>query len=1174
MSFVMLLLLSLTSLVRVGSEASVRQVDVLKARQNALLSMQVALGKLQQYAGQDQRVTALSGSLQGGPVSDGGTIQTGSQYWLGVWDADKDSDTYGQQLGIGGEAPSPEWLLSGGLDLDPVSDDPLSASGVDATGAIPRANAADYALLVGPGDLQGSAGSAVVENFVVAPVESIDSDGGMAWWVSDEGQKAKIIADRHEENYENLSNKEANTLKLIAPQRNGLEAIQGLLAFERGSGIGLNEISKMSTFGDAAFLGAGETLLLDSVKNNYHALSLHSQGVIANVAEGGLKKDLSHEFHPKVSNDNLQGEQIFGQLARRDRNRKARVTSRDDPGGPFWDQIRSYANTEPTGGVINFQPHKDKQYGVMPIITQVKVYYHAYWTEYSDGTIGIRFVILPHLVMNNPYPYSLNMPDTYFQVLHGPTSNYGGDNRDPGFHVFAYNFDNFVDPPYSSPASGSTITALTTFSGHPNGLPIGMNNRGHEPRYLTYGIAGYTFPPGATRVFSPSEGLVELDRNSGENMLEEGDRGGSGFYIDVPNSRFSVADLEAVPGGNPLSNLPDLQIQGYHSNDIHLVFGLGSRSEGSGTVITEPFKVIYRLGAWGLGTQFNPRPHSDRFFTLRSEGDTSPLQTDESTPIFGFDHSLRLNQNYLDTAQFAEEVAGTTQKIPWLAHYNPAANLSMRSPYDWPGPNSQSDQFLGGFANNPNYLGGCLKHSDDYPVNGFDSPYFGVADNTGGNQVILFDLPTEDAPLTSIGQLMHANPSRNFDFDLGAIVDRKPDGEFLDDMLDRFYFDEFYFGGNIQPTYAIGNSLANGKIPSGSDGNRDGVSDRYLSWRQKFPSPDWNRVYRRGVHYDYSYLLNEALWDKYFFSAIDFDQGDVVDRFPHANSRMLLHGKPTSTDFTDDGYNNAAAHLILDGAFNINSTSKEAWKAILASFMNVGNSREGGVSMEANLQRMIEPLGSAFFTGDTNTTPNSYTGFRRLNLVEIDQLAEEIVTEIRKRMSAQGSEADRPFLSLAEFINRSANAKLQGVEKEMQLKGALQAAIDNSELNDSMDFPRLMESQTRAPREELHADDYLSRNITTYLSQADLLARLGSVLSARSDTFLIRSYGDVRDPISGEISSKAWCEAVIQRMPEYVSEADQPDVLPDELTDEDNRLWGRRCHVVSVRWLTTDDLYN
>ena len=95
-----------------------------------------------------------------------------------------------------------------------------------------------------------------------------------------------------------------------------------------------------------------------------------------------------------------------------------------------------------------------------------------------------------------------------------------------------------------------------------------------------------------------------------------------------------------------------------------------------------------------------------------------------------------------------------------------------------------------------------------------------------------------------------------------------------------------------------------------------------------------------------------------------------------------------------------------------------------------------------------------------------------------------------------------------------------------------------------------------------------------YLSQADLLARLGSVLSARSDTFLVRSYGDVRDPITGEISSKAWCEAVIQRMPEYVSSVDDPDVSPDELTDEDNRQWGRRCHIVSVRWLTSDDIYN
>ena len=448
MSFVMLLLLSLTSLVRVGTEASLRQVDVIEARQNALLSMQVALGKLQQYAGSDQRVTALSGSLQGGPTTiEGGSIQPGSRHWVGVWDADEDSGTYGAQLGpVSGEGAGPEWLLSGGDVLDPSSDDPVALSGVDASGAIPVSNAAKYALLLGPGDLLGSSGTANRNDFVVAPVESIGPAGGIAWWISDEGQKAKIMGDRHEENYVNLSEKEVNILKLIAPQRNGLVAIAGLQAFERGSGIGFKEISKMSGLGDAALLGADESALLNAVKSNYHGLSMHSQGVLADVREGGLKKDLTHEFHSGVSENRLGGEQVFDNIAYKERSRRAQVKKDDDPGGPFWDQLRSYANTKPVSGVIDFQPQTDTQFGVMPIVTQIKIYYHAFWTQYPGSQFGIRFVILPQLVMNNPYPYELSMPDTYFQIHHGPTGK-PNDERDPGFLIVSkYGNDAFKVP--------------------------------------------------------------------------------------------------------------------------------------------------------------------------------------------------------------------------------------------------------------------------------------------------------------------------------------------------------------------------------------------------------------------------------------------------------------------------------------------------------------------------------------------------------------------------------------------------------------------------------------------------------------------------------------------------------------------------------------------------------
>ena len=53
------------------------------------------------------------------------------------------------------------------------------------------------------------------------------------------------------------------------------------------------------------------------------------------------------------------------------------------------------------------------------------------------------------------------------------------------------------------------------------------------------------------------------------------------------------------------------------------------------------------------------------------------------------------------------------------------------------------------------------------------------------------------------------------------------------------------------------------------------------------------------------------------------------------------------------------------------------------------------------------------------------------------------------------------------------------------------------------------------------------------ITQANVLRALAPRLSARSDTFRIRAYGEVRDS-SDNIIAMAMCEAVVQRLPEYV----------------------------------------
>jgi hypothetical protein len=1193
MAFVVLLLLSLTSLVRVSTEVSARQVDVLLARQNALLSMQVALGKLQQYTGPDQRVTALSGSLEGGTTSEVGSIQPGSQHWVGVWDSDPDSSSYGIQLGQE-NAVQAEWLISKGDELNPLTNDPVAASGVTIDGLIPRANAESYALLLGPGDLRDSNQTSVLPNvndFVVAPTLPIEDVGSFAYWVSDEGQKAKIIADLHEEEYTQMTDEEISHRKIAAPQRSGVEAIAGLSAFGGNGDVLNSDIKKLNSFDDAALISLDPTLL-NTIKTNYHALSLSSKGVLTDVKNGGLKKDLTHEFHPTLSKDELKNEQIFGTIALTDR-RFSLISTRpkfisaennrtsEDLGGPYWDQLRSYANAKPEDGVIEFQPHSDYSYGVMPVVTQIKWYYHAIWVNHPGNQIGARFIIMPLLVFNNPYPYTLRMPDTYMQVLHGPTSNKGstdpltgldtGDERCAGMKIRVPGGGYFTTGSFSSPEAENFISELQSGNAYVEYLPdfqFNPNVGGHKPSYITYTISAYDFPPGATRVFSPTQGLNEIERDinnlnnpaTGLNRFVEGNFGGSGFYIDVPG-RFNVSDLK----NGDIGYLPPLRIEGEHSNDIHVIFGteteISTRNEvGSGqySVVKNPFKIIYRLGAYGLAD-------GSHVFTktYRPAADKSPL-TAVQGPSFGFDHSLRLPVNYWDSATGL--VQGGKHKIAWLAQYNPAANFSMRTPLEWRATNWQ-----GNFNTNPSYIGGTVFNSLDYAVQG---PFFGAADTVGGsNEVILFDLPSEENPLTSIGQLMHANPSRNFDFDFNQ------DGEYVDDMLENYYYDEYYYGNNIQPAYAIGNSLASGKIAD-RDFSRDKLTETYLSWLKKIGrrSRDGNGLRRIGVHYDYSYLLNDALWDSYFFSSLDFDEEDFIDKFPHKNGRMIKHGDPSSVEIETDGFNKSAANLMVDGAFNVNSTSKKAWMAILASYLNVGKFASPD---EASFQRLVDPLGTSLSAAEGTSSANAYIGYRRLTLAEIESLAEEIVTENRRRMQAYGSPSrDRPYLSMSEFVNRTLNTRIPRNASDMRLKGPLQAAIDETNINTNFDLnAELIEasSSRRAfgPTCEAHAQDYVSRHLTTYLSQADILARLGSILSVRSDTFKVRAYGDARDPTTGEINSKVWCEAIVQRIPDYVSDEDEPDIDPDDPTFSlVNQKWGRRCKIVSVRWLTEDDILN
>jgi hypothetical protein len=342
-------------------------------------------------------------------------------------------------------------------------------------------------------------------------------------------------------------------------------------------------------------------------------------------------------------------------------------------------------------------------------------------------------------------------------------------------------------------------------------------------------------------------------------------------------------------------------------------------------------------------------------------------------------------------------------------------------------------------------------------------------------------------------------------------------------------------------------------------------------------------------------MVNTALWDPWFLSGIVDGTGSGSSpwqpdtRTPRAqfrdfaenkrslrNTRFLFHPHKTATEaldelFTGENFKNSAinqlsSYLLVDGAFNVNSTSTPAWAALLSSVRDQSLQTPSGAA-----KSFIHPYGTLGYAANTATSGSAgdWAGLRDLGIPEIDRLAAAIVTEVKAR---------GPFLSLADFVNRRPNSP----DPAHQAIGALQAAIDRSGLNDR--FATAARTSAAADFQPLAGSDGItkepapSRSVGAagYLSQGHLLTAIGSQINVRSDTFVIRSYGDARDA-SDRIVATAWCEAVVQRVPEYLDPIDNPEAqagwpLPSDTLGPANTRFGRRFTIQSFRWLSGGEI--
>lgn len=342
---------------------------------------------------------------------------------------------------------------------------------------------------------------------------------------------------------------------------------------------------------------------------------------------------------------------------------------------------------------------------------------------------------------------------------------------------------------------------------------------------------------------------------------------------------------------------------------------------------------------------------------------------------------------------------------------------------------------------------------------------------------------------------------------------------------------------------------------------------------------------------DHSYLANQALWDDWFFSGIapqtaaSFStkrvQKQVAQDFftdgkplPNARYRATLHGESvdevmgrlfSGSNPVPDASLKIAQLIEADGMFNVNSTSVEAWKTLLSGLKDQQVAVRGTDGSDTMMGSKDVPVTSLYgpqnqvaeknMADDVRSTAQ-WVGRRELKEDEIEALAKAVVREVRKR---------GPFLSLADFVNRR-----PGSDKTLARAGTIQSALDANDVPINSAYNSGARAAAAGGQGRGFAFPQAEQGPAAYgiagvVKQADILTSIAPYLSARSDTFLIRAYGDCVDA-DGKIQARVWCEAEVQREADFIDTANPAGELLTKLNPV-NRAFGRRYAVASFRWL-------
>jgi hypothetical protein len=1144
-----------------------------EAESNARMAMLIALGELQKTLGPDQRVSARASAV---------VAEASQPHLLGVWHGWRWKPELNGKPDYHSKSGMFERWLASTSRLADAMDPQYPARETDGVWLIDPADAPQPAGSTGMQTSNGVRAGVVTLNTGVLP-------GGMAWAVFDENAKASM-------DIEPGADKDRDKARRLAMRTAPERPRPDVLSAELGS---LKEPHGLITF-ETAGLKAGATGRPE-IRSRVHDLGVGSLGVLANAADGGLKTDLTTLLESKQPVMTTLGEQqpyLAGVAA--------------VPGVPQWEYLRAhYAKYKKLTGSANGRatfnlgledttpaPATDKppvgqratpvDERLLPVIAKLQIlfsvvshYNHLggridFFDQYGDPKGNTNYAA-PHLVYDpvitlwNPYDVALDLTSLRIRVWDPPV----------GFQ-FKKN-DAWLRDEFGTGVFEGVARFQIQNEGNPNARRFfTLHLRGADSND-TPG-ANINLLPGEVKVFSP---WVEKDWTWA--METAGGYSPRVFFDWNANSNFGNIDhrtqnpmgVETIPGWDTRAGL-QIDHLSYSSRPDATRYEFEKAHGWNGGWLCIKLTDTFTVNAKPMRT-LSPTQSDEPDFGVDLLAARNPSVSDDILRSFDFrfgDVTKEISTKPDDpviqrTFRLGDILQKPNDKTP--GGKTPFAVLTMTAKTTV----DPSDLTKAWLYNNPVIEGatqdtrsiGLSHHSYDirfeevqdfntFPGIEIDGAnkrgFFGASAtaNRGVSAVPMFRVPR--VPAASLGDWIPANL---------VSTSRLP-----------------------RVNFPFGNSWAHPLVPA------DSIS--YAA------SGDL------GTFVDHSYLLNDSLWDRFYFStacAYDSDlfasrrtRNSVLEDFFAAKpdkpllNRSLVAAPDTRPPATRAASLNAlddaalshamAAAMLVRGPFNVNSDSVDAWRAVLSALRDeavVGwaNRDFSATDKTAFARTGVVLAGDADKPGAASFNLAGqirWAGFRALKDDQIKMLATTIVGQIRKRGQADKA----PFLSTAEFVNR----RIGSAGALHVLRGLLQTAIDEADVNKAYhrtdskqpndskaaSFATVPEAKSRGVNCQKAMDGLTGEGAPSFLTQGDLLMPLAAVMTVRGDTFRIRAYGESRNA-AGQVLARARCEATVQRLPAYIDPTDTAQTAPAKLKSQVNQRFGRRFVITGFRWLAVDD---